>query len=173
MALQSAGCIRNLGLLAIGTTLLTLLFLILSNGNTRGGASYQPVGVNIPSHQQQQAQTNVPIHIATAPPRPPPQQSQPPHHPHGDLGFGEPKKEEPKKEEPKEEPKKEHKNKGKVVVILPKDERTGGDFGFKQGGWLERAIANRKDYADLHGEFFLIPLLLFIWASKGWCAVDG
>lgn len=41
--------------------------------------------------------------------------------------------------------------KTKVLVVLPKDKRTGGDFGFREGGWLDAAIENRQEYADAHG----------------------
>lgn len=42
----------------------------------------------------------------------------------------------------------------RVLVVLPKDKRTGGDFGFRDGGWLEAAIENRQEYADAHGMDF-------------------
>lgn len=126
--MHSASCIRNLGLLAIGSTLLTILFLILSNSN---GASIREYGTHpkqIISHTSTHhyddgvntlSQVAHEVAIATHVPEP------------------------PKKE------------RGNILVILPKDKRTGGDFGFKEGGWLERAISNRKDYADLHGESLL------------------
>ncbi|KAK2745887.1 hypothetical protein FQN57_003500 [Myotisia sp. PD_48] len=40
-------------------------------------------------------------------------------------------------------------NRNKLLVVLPKDQAKGHDYGFKED-WLERAVANRKSYAEHH-----------------------
>jgi hypothetical protein len=37
-----------------------------------------------------------------------------------------------------------------VLMLLPKDQKGDGDYGFHKD-WLEMAIRNRKEYADKHG----------------------
>ncbi|CCX33397.1 galactosyl transferase GMA12/MNN10 family-domain-containing protein [Pyronema domesticum] len=44
-----------------------------------------------------------------------------------------------------------------VLMLLPKDQKGDGDYGFHKD-WLEMAIRNRKEYADKHG-------YLFMWAD--------
>jgi hypothetical protein len=48
------------------------------------------------------------------------------------------------------------KSRGNILIVLPKDHYTGGDYGFRQGGWLEKAIENRQAYADRHGQLVLL-----------------
>lgn len=129
--MHSASCIRNLGLLAVGSTLLTILFIILSNSNSSTVREYGTHPKQIISHtstHHYEDGVNTPSQVAH------------------DVSIA--------THAPDPEPAK--KERGNILVILPKDKRTGGDFGFKEGGWLEAAIANRKDYADLHGEFIFL-----------------
>lgn len=48
-------------------------------------------------------------------------------------------------------------NHRQLLVLLPQDKnRQEGNYGFKEA-WLEKAIENRKSYADAHGAFFFHP----------------
>lgn len=41
----------------------------------------------------------------------------------------------------------------RLLILLPKDRATKSDYGFHED-WLEKAIDNRKRYADFHGGSF-------------------